>query len=37
MPNKRIIKVGVIGVGRGMSFAKGAANSGMKLVSILKF
>ena len=34
MAKKKIIKVGVIGVGRGMSFAKAAGNAGMELVAI---
>lgn len=34
MASKKNIKVGVIGVGRGMSFAKGAANAGLQLVAI---
>lgn len=34
MAGKKIIKVGVIGVGRGMSFAKGANYAGFKLVAI---
>lgn len=32
--NKRLIKVGVLGVGRGMSFANAAENSGMQLVAL---
>jgi predicted dehydrogenase len=34
MAKSKVIKVGVIGVGRGMSFAKGAEKGGMKLVAI---
>ncbi len=34
MAKNKVIKVGVIGVGRGMSFAKGAEKGGMKLVAI---
>jgi predicted dehydrogenase len=34
MANKKVIKVGVLGVGRGMSFAKGAASAGLELVAI---
>jgi len=34
MAKNKVIRVGVIGVGRGMSFAKGAGKAGMKLVAI---
>ena len=34
MAKNKIIKVGVIGVGRGMSFAKATGKVGMKLVAI---
>lgn len=34
MAGKKNIKVGVIGVGRGMSFARGAASAGLELVAI---
>ncbi len=34
MKKESAIKVGVIGVGRGMSFAKGASHAGFKLVAI---
>lgn len=34
MAKNKAIKVGVIGVGRGMSFAKGAEKGDMKLVAI---